>query len=83
MASQKQNETTMWAAMSAKPVTKADSDLPFGACKAILCGTSGTVNLKMLDGDIITNFPLQQGYNPIMVSQIRTSGTATDLWALY
>lgn len=66
-----------------RAVTKADSNLPDGECRALLCGTAGTVNLMDATGVILANVPLQQGYNPLKVLQVRTSGTATDIWALY
>lgn len=66
-----------------RSVTKADSDLPDGLCRGLICGTAGTANLMDATGQILTSFPLQQGYNPIQVRQVRTSGTATDIWALY
>jgi hypothetical protein len=65
------------------PVTKADADLPDGICRALVCGTPGTVNLMEPDGNIRTNYPLQVGYNPLIVRQVRTGGTASDIWALY
>lgn len=64
------------------PVTKADSDLPDGVARALLVGTPGTANLMQTDGTIRTDVPLQQGYNPISVRQVRTGGTADDIWAL-
>jgi hypothetical protein len=64
-------------------VTKADSDLPGGRCFALLCGTAGTANVMDNEGNILSSIPLQQGYNPISVKQVRTGGTATDIWALY
>lgn len=66
-----------------RAVTKADADLPDGDCRALLCGTAGTVNLVDLTGATLTNVPLQAGYNPIAVRQVKTSGTASDIWALY
>lgn len=63
-------------------VTKADSDLPGGVARGLCCGTAGTANLMRLDGSTVTDFPLQQGYNPIGVRQVRTGGTADDIWAL-
>ena len=65
------------------PVTKADADLPDGVCRGLTVGTAGTANLMQEDGEIRTNYPLQQGYNPIIVRQVRTGGTASDIWALY
>lgn len=70
-------------AWSYPPVTKADADLPGGTCRGLLVGTAGTANLMDADGNIRTNVPLQQGYNPLICKQVRTGGTATDIWALY
>lgn len=65
------------------PVTKADSNLPDGTCKALLVGTAGTANLMDVLGNIRANVPLQQGFNPLACRQVRTGGTASDIWALY
>ncbi len=65
------------------PVTKADANLPDGRCRALLVGTAGTANLGEFDGTVRANVPLQQGYNPLAVSQVRTGGTAADIWAIY
>lgn len=65
------------------PVTKADEDIPRGICRGLLVGTAGTANLMDGEGSIHANVPLQVGYNPIQVTQVRTGGTATDIWALY
>ncbi len=64
-------------------VTKAASDLPNGVCRALLCGTAGTVNLVDGSGNVCTSYPLQQGYNPISVVRVSTGGTADNIWALY
>jgi len=66
-----------------RAVTKANSDLPDGPCRALLVGTAGTANLMDASGEVLANVPLQVGYNPIQVLQVRTSGTADDIWALY
>jgi hypothetical protein len=65
------------------PVTKADSDLPNGVCRGLLVGTAGTANLVEFDGTVRTAVPLQAGFNPLSVLQVRTGGTASDIWALY
>jgi hypothetical protein len=65
------------------PVTKADANLPDGACRGLLVGTAGTANLQGRDGVTRANVPLQAGYNPLVVLQVRTGGTAADIWALY
>ena len=64
-------------------VTKADADLPGGVCRGLLVGTAGTANLQTQDGANRTNVPLQAGYNPLICKQVRTGGTAADIWALY
>lgn len=65
------------------PVTKADADLPDGICRGLLVGAAGTANLAQPDGTVRSNVPLQAGYNSLSAKQVRTGGTATDIWALY
>lgn len=65
------------------PVTKANADLPDGTCRGLLVGTAGTANLTTPAGVERANVPLQQGYNPLVCKQVRTGGTASDIWALY
>lgn len=64
-------------------VTKADSDLTSGVTLGLLVGTAGTANLMDAAGNTLANVPLQPGYNPLCVRQVRTGGTAADIWALY
>jgi hypothetical protein len=70
-------------------VTKANANItsPTGAtgspCRALLVGTAGTANLRDARGNDLADVPLQQGYNPISVLQVRTGGTADDIWALF
>jgi hypothetical protein len=66
-----------------REVTKADSNLPEGECRALLVGTAGTANLMDATGQILADVPLQAGYNPLKVVQVRTGGTSDDIWALY
>jgi len=65
------------------PVVKANADLPGGACRGLLVGTPGTANLTEPDGTQRNAVPLQQGYNPLSVLQVRLGGTADNIWALY
>lgn len=65
------------------PVTKADAALADGICRALWVGTAGTANLMDTEGNTRANFPLQAGFNPVSVLQVRTGGTASDIWALY
>lgn len=71
------------AAAKVVPVTKADADLPDGPCRALLVGTAGTANISDLTETIRTNVPLVVGYNPISCVQVRTGGSADNIWALY
>lgn len=64
-------------------VTLANAALPNGTCRALVCGTAGTLNAIDASGNTVTGFPLQQGYNPISVSQCSLGGTATNIWAVY
>lgn len=64
-------------------VTKADADLPDGICRALLVGTAGTANLQDAEGNVRANVPLQAGFNWLSCRQVRTGGTAADIWALY
>lgn len=66
-----------------RKVTKADAALPDGPCYALLCGTAGTCNITDRSDALCTNIPLQAGYNPITAKEVRTGGTADDIWALY
>jgi hypothetical protein len=71
-------------AVAVKPVTKSDTiDLADGACRALLVGTAGSATLIDADGNTSANVPLQQGYNPISVTRVKTGGTADNIWALY
>lgn len=68
-------------AQSAVKLTKGSAMT--GTCRALLVGTAGTANLSDAEGAVLTNVPLQQGYNPIGVSALAAGGTADDIWALY
>lgn len=64
-------------------LTKANTDIAGGPARALLVGTAGTANLMDEFGTTTADVPLQQGYNPINVKQVRTGGTADDIWALF
>ena len=77
------NQTTHRSSGRVAAVTKADSALTNGVCYALWVGTAGTANLMDEYGTTLTNFPLLAGYNPVRCQQVRTGGTAADIWALY
>jgi len=72
-----------YPATSYVPVTKANTDFALGTCRSLLVGTAGTANLMQADGTVRADVPLQRGYNYIEARQVRTGGTADDIWALY
>lgn len=63
-------------------ITPANTDLENGTCRCLLVGTAGTINLMQEDGTIRTGVPVVAGYNPLVCKQIRTGGTAANIWAL-
>lgn len=65
------------------PVTKADADLAGGICRGLWVGTAGTANIQDGTGTTRTSVPLKEGLFPVCCKQVRTGGTATDIWALY
>jgi hypothetical protein len=76
------------AARSIVPVTPSDvADLPNGISRGILIGTAGPTNgvtLTDASGTKRDNVPLQQGWNPIAVKRIWSTGTdATNIWAAF
>jgi hypothetical protein len=76
------------------PVTKSDTLNVFGvaynttnggdarASRGLLVGTAGTATLVMSTGATRTTVPLQVGFNPLQVIQVKNAGTASDIWAL-
>jgi len=63
-------------------VTKDDdNDLPGGPYRVLLANADGTLNFIDDKGVEHTGFPLQKGYNPIVVQRIKLGGTAVGIWA--
>lgn len=70
-------------AFAVRPVTKANANLPDGDCRTLIVGTAGTLNIMDLSGTVVENIPVTQGYNPIGARQVRTGGTALNIFAIY
>jgi hypothetical protein len=83
MAAHRNSRTATHTSSYFPAVTKADANLPDGICRALLVGTAGTANLMDAGGNTRTSVPLQAGYNPLSCKQVRTGGTAADIFALY
>lgn len=73
------------------PVTKSDTNDIWGntysaansrPCRGLLVGTAGTATVITAAGNTRTSIPLQAGYNPIRVTQIKNTGGASDIWAI-
>lgn len=63
-------------------LTKADDtdiDIPRG----LWVGTAGSANLVDEHGNVLSDFPLKEGYNPVRIRQLETGGTADDIWGMY
>lgn len=54
-----------------------------GMPKALWVGTAGTATMKDGYGDVMNNFPLQVGYNPIMISELTALAGASNVWGMY
>lgn len=67
------------------PVSKADAPLPDGPCRALVVGPggAGTVNIKDGSGVTRTSYPLFEGVNAVVCQEVRTGGTASQIWAGY
>lgn len=52
------------------------------ACRGLLVGTAGTANIVTAKGNLRSSVPLQVGWNPLRCIQIKTGGTASDIWAV-
>lgn len=65
------------------PFTKVNTNIAGGPPRAICVGTAGTLNFIDTNGNVSTAYPAQAGYNPIRPAQIKTGGTADDIWLLY
>lgn len=63
-------------------MTKSDTTMLDPSPRAVNCGTAGTCTFWDGDGNLCTDYPLQQGYNPIEMTKLLTGGTADDIWAL-
>jgi hypothetical protein len=74
---------SIYTARRVREVTPADANLPEGKCRALWIGTSGTLNFMDESNTIIEGFPAKAGIVPIVCVQVRTGGTASNIWALY
>lgn len=71
----------MTSASRVEPVTKGVA--LSGTCRGLNIGVAGTLNFVDGEGNTRTNYPAQQGYNPILVQAVNAGGTSNDIWALY
>lgn len=60
--------------------TKHDTNTQYA--RALWVGTAGTANITDAEGNDLADFPLKAGLNPIVVTKVRTGGTADDIWLL-
>jgi len=68
------------------PVALGADDLPNGACRALLIGTAGNLNITTISGNDRDNVPVQAGIFPVQCIKVRTGASetaATNIWAIY
>lgn len=70
-------------ALGVAAVTKGSAFSKGSPCRSLWIGTAGTLNFTDAAGNVITNFPALAGLLPIAVASVESSGTASDIWALY
>jgi hypothetical protein len=69
---------------SAMAIVPVAAGTPFELCRGLLVGTAGAATVTDGVGGTRTLIPLQQGYNPISITNVSATGlTAADIWALY
>jgi hypothetical protein len=62
-------------------LTKAAADI--AVPRGLWVGTAGTANITDEAGTAHSDFPLKEGFNPVRIKRLATSGTADDIWGLY
>ena len=64
-------------------LTKNDTTVLDPMPRKLWVGTGGTANLVDETDAAAADFPLKAGENPIAIKQLKTGGTADDIWGLY
>ena len=54
-----------------------------GMAKALWVGTAGAVAAIDAYGNVLSAFPLFAGYNPVMLSELTTLTSASNIWGMY
>jgi len=54
-----------------------------GIPRGLWVGTAGAADMIDGYGDVMSGFPLQVGYNPVVVSEITTLSSAANVWGIY
>lgn len=68
---------------SGKPVKLSAAAQDIAVPRALWVGTAGTATMTSEAGDVLTDFPLKAGLNPIRIKRLSTLTTAADVWGLY
>ena len=56
-------------------VTPSDSTDLTNSSRALLCSGAVVAKLTFVGGETVENVPLQQGYNPLRISRVWSTGT--------
>ncbi len=54
-----------------------------GPCKALIIGVAGLLNLFDCASMDARGVPFQAGYTDLGIQEIRSGGTASNIWAVY
>ena len=54
-----------------------------GMPRALWVGTAGAVAAIDAYGNVLSAFPLFAGYNPVMLSELTTLTSASNIWGMY
>jgi len=55
-------------------------NIPNGPARYLLVGTAGTATLVREDGVEVEDVPLQAGYNPLVTKQVKSLGSAANVF---
>lgn len=73
--------TSVASAYKIVPLTASATVFP--TCSGLNVGTGGTATIMDADGNLITDYILAAGYNPIQIQKLTALTSAANVWALY
>jgi hypothetical protein len=78
------NHDPAYEIVAVAPSDATDIKTDGSPCRGLLVGQSGNATVIDAKGNTVANVPLQQGYNPIRVRRVKSTGlVAANIFALY